>query len=486
MKTRARLLISVAAGTVLLAGCAEDSPIPSLTAPEVASTEVSTLLVEPVESPSFYEATGTLKAQFNATLSSKVMAHVRGVHAREGDEVRRGQVLVSLDARELAAGVDVARANLNASHAGVGSATAAREIEARTSAARIAQAQAALAQAKAAANAAQSRLDLALAGPRSQEKAQARLAVIQAESSLKLAKTHLDRVSSLVSQGAMAKKELEVAQNAYDLALAQRDTALEAEKIAEEGTRAEEIRAAREGVSQAQAAIRQAEANVTAAKAAALQTKVRAEDVRAAQAHVRQSQAALRSAGVSLAYATLTAPFDGRVVLRSADPGAMALPGSALLAVEGGELRLEAMVPESVLSHVRKGQTVRIGVDALNREYVGTVVEIVPQGDAKSRTFTVKATLFEPGEARSGMFGRAYFETGRKRTLQIPAEATWAQEGMHYVFVVNPEGIARLRIVTLGEGTDGQVEVLSGLKAGERIVREGRESVKDGMKVANP
>lgn len=482
MKNSTRFLLPIA-GFALLAGCAQESDEPVLATPESVTGEVTAMVVEPTEAPQYYEATGTLKAQFNATLSSKVMAHVVGVNVREGDEVRRGQILVSLDNRELAAGVDVARANLNASQAGVSSASTAREIESRTSAARIAQAQAALAQAKAAANAAQSQLDLALAGTRTQEKVQARLAVVQAESSLKLAKTHLDRISTLVSQGAMARKELEVAQNAYDLALAQRDTAIQAEKIAEEGARAEEIRTAREGVAQAQAAVRQAEANLTAAKAAALQTKVRAEDIRAAQAQVRQSQAALRSAGVSLAYATLAAPFDGRVVLRSADPGAMALPGSPLLSLEGGDLRLEAAVPESVLSKVRKGGNIRLRIDALTREFVGRVDEIVPQGDSKSRTFTVKATLLEPGEARSGMFGRAYLETGRKRRLQIPAEATWEQEGMHYVFAVNPEGIARLRIVTLGEPTDGQVEILSGLKLGERIVVGGRESVKDGMKV---
>ncbi|HRK22467.1 MAG TPA: biotin/lipoyl-binding protein, partial [Fimbriimonadaceae bacterium] len=306
MKTSARFLLPAGIGIALLAGCADDSDTTKSTSQVPEAVEVGTLVVMPVEAPQFYEATGTLKAQFNATLSSKVMAHVVGVNAREGDEVRRGQILVSLDSRELAAGVDLARANLNASQAGVSGASTAREIESRTSAARIAQSEAALAQAKAAANAAQSQLDLALAGTRSQEKVQARLAVVQAESSLKLAKTHLDRVSTLVSQGAMARKELEVAQNAYDLALAQRDTAIQAEKIAEEGSRAEEIRTAREGVAQAQAAIRQAEANVKAAKAAALQTRVRTEDIRAAQAQVRQSQAALRSAGVSLAYATLS------------------------------------------------------------------------------------------------------------------------------------------------------------------------------------
>lgn len=467
---------------VLVAGCGPNLQ-PEQTAGPGPSISAALETIQPVDAPNLFEATGNVKARLNATMSSKVMARVVAVSAREGDRVTAGQTLVTLDPRELAAGVEVARANLKVSTVGVDNARIARDMEVKASEARIAQAQAALQQSKAAANAAQSRLDLALAGPRVQEKTQAHLAVIQAESSLKLAKTQLDRISNLVAQGAMPQRDLDLAQNVYDVALAQRDTAVQTEKIAQEGTRSQDIQAARDAVAQAKAGVKQAEANLAQANASALQAKVRAEEIRSAQAQVSQSRAALDSAEVTLGYSTVSAPFDGWIVRRSVDPGSMATPGSPLVSIEGGELRLEAVVPESVLPSVHLADKVRVRLDALNRDFQGTVSEILPQGDAGTHSFVVKLTLRDGPAIKSGMFGRAFFETGRERRIEVPTQATWEREGLHYVYAVNSEGVARLRIVTLGVADGGRVVVLSGLSPGDRIVTSNVEQVSDGAKV---
>lgn len=444
---------------------------------------VETRSVQTVGSPVFYEATGTVRAELNATLSSKVMARVATVDVREGAAVLPGQVLVALDSRELAAGVEVAQANLSSASVGVDNARTVREMEARTSQARIAQAEAAVQQANAALAAARSKLDLVLAGPRTQERTQAHLAVVQAESNLRLTKTQLDRVSNLVAQGALPKRNLEEAQNAFDLALAQRDSAIQAEKIAEEGSRSQEVQSAQAEVTQAEAAVKQAEANLGQARAAALQARVRSQEVRAAQAQVNQSAAAVRSARVSLGYATVTAPFAGRVVKRSVDPGAMAMPGSPLLTLEGGLLRVEVVVPESVIRHVRHGDEMPVKIDALEREFTARVAEIVPQGDAATHTFLVKLALPKSSSIRSGMYGRASVLIGRSSLIKVPSTAVWERQGLHYAYVVNAESIARLRIVTVGDTGHGQITVLSGLSPGERIVVEGRDRVADGSKV---
>jgi multidrug efflux pump subunit AcrA (membrane-fusion protein) len=68
------------------------------------------------------------------------------------------------------------------------------------------------------------------------------------------------------------------------------------------------------------------------------------------------------------------------------------------------------------------------------------------------------------------------------RTL-IPTSAIWQREGLNYVFAVNKEGIARLRIVTLGERIDDKAEALSGLSTGDRIVVGDHSEVSDGVKV---
>src|SRR5208283_2246064 len=125
--------------------------------------------------------------------------------------------------------------------------------------------------------AAQARLDLALAGPRTQEVDQAHIAVLDAASSLKLAKIDLDRATTLVQEGALPKSRLDSAQNTYELAKGRYDSAVQSENIAHEGSRSQEIRAAREAVAQAQAALREARSGIKSARAAALQAKVRRE-----------------------------------------------------------------------------------------------------------------------------------------------------------------------------------------------------------------
>lgn len=431
-----------------------------------------------------YEATGTVRAALNATLSSKVMARVVSVVVHDGDTIKKGQLLVSLDPRELEASVTMADANLHASEVGVENATAVSEMEDRTSKARIAQAQSQVSQAVAGLAAAEARRDLVVAGPRTQELAQSHLAVVQAESSLRLAKLDFDRTTKLVQDGALAKRELDLAQNRYDVAKGQFDMAVQGESIAREGSRSQEIRAAQDAVTQAKAAVAQAKSGVVQAMAAAMQRLVRRKEIETARAQVEQTAAAVRSAQVSLSYAQVLAPFDGRVVQRLVDPGSMASPGVPLLIVEGGDYRMEAAVPEHLLTSVSLGSSDPVRIDALRKgPMAGSVQEILPQGDAASHTFVVKFHLPTTSGLKSGMYGRVSIPTRPVTRMLIPETATWQREGLHYVFAVNKEGIARLRIVTLGEKVDGKVEVLSGLGVGDRIVIGDRTEVSDGVRI---
>lgn len=477
-----RLLTAFPLAVLIAAGCGRPEV---LEAPQGEPPTVSAKVLEVRASPTptLFEATGTVRAKFNANLSSKVMARVESVSVREGDEIRTGQTLIRLDPRELSASVQVAGANLKSARVGVDNAATAADMEERVSKARVIQAEAQAAQARAALGVAKSRLDLALAGPRTQERTQAKLAVQQAAAALQLATKELDRTIRLVDAGAIAKKSLEQAQANYDIAKAQYDTAVQAEKIAEEGSRSQEIQSARDGVIQAEAAVRQAEAAVNQSKAASLQINVRRQEIVGARAQVSQSAAAKRSAEVLLSYATVGAPFEGRVVRRLADPGTMANPGVPLLEVEGRELRLEALVPESILRHLALGTSVSVRVDAIGRELPARVVEIVPQGDASTHSFIAKLALSPMPELKSGMFGRAFVVTGSAKRILIPGDATWEREGLHYVFAVNAEGIVRLRIVTLGPPVGENAEVLSGLREGDRIVVGSRAGIADGAKV---
>jgi RND family efflux transporter MFP subunit len=373
--------------------------------------------------------------------------------------------------------------NENASKAGLRSAITALEIEEKSSNARIAQARSQVQQAEANLAASRAKLELAIAGPRTQEVSQTKAAVAQAQATLKLAQTELDRVRKLVEAGAFARRELDVAQSRYEVAKSQLDAALQTESIAKEGTRRQDIKAAEEVVAQAEAALKQARSGVSLAEAAALQVKVRQRDIESASAQVQQATAAVNAAQVTLSYATVTAPFDGVVTKRLVDPGALASPGTPLLQVQGGEFLLEISVPEKIAAVLKRGQGIMTSIESAAQNPIRSeVAEVVPQADTTTHSFLVKLRLDQNQNLKSGQFGRAQIQTGTSKKITVPESVTWEREGMHYAFVVNKDGLARLRIVTLGEIGGGRYEVLSGLVPGEKVVLQPAK-VKDGMKV---
>lgn len=434
--------------------------------------------------PQWLEATGTVRAQWESAIASKVMGRIVAILAREGDIVRRGQTLVELDARDLEAAIAQSEANLRAATVSFENARIAAKMGASLSAARIAEAQAGVNRSEAALKAARARLDLVLSGPRPQERAQAKLAVEQAKSNMELAESNLARMRSLLAEGAISQQQYDTAKTACEVATAQYMNAKQAQSLADEGSRAEEIRAAQESVRQAQAQVAQAHAALKQAQAAALQADVRRQEIRGAAAQIGQARAGLQMSRVTRSYTRLSAAFDGIITERLTDPGSMATPGVPLLKVQGGQLRLEAVVPESVLSAVQLGLSVPVQLDALGgRELAGKVIEIAPAGDPASHTFVVKVALPPGSGARAGMFGRARFRTGVERRLLVPASAVWEREGLHYVFTVDDTNTARLRLVTVGEALGDRVPILSGLKSGERIVAAGHERITDGTSV---
>ena len=327
-------------------------------------------------------------------------------------------------------------------------------MEVALSAARISEAHAKVTQSEAALHTATAKLDLVQAGPRPQEREQAVLAVSQAKSSFTLAESNLKRMAVLFQEGAISAQQYDQFRAQYEVAKSQYDTARQGKSIADEGSRVEEVRMARQEVLQAQAAVQEAQAGLKSAEASALQIEVRRQEIESAQAGIGQSQAGLQMAHVTRDYAVIAAPFDGIVTARLADPGAMASPGVPLLKMQGGGLRLDAVVPESALPSVKKGATVPVRLDALTgRNLTGRVVEIAPQGDAGSHTFIVKIALPQGSGASAGMFGRARFTTGIEKRLLVPATAVFEREGLQYLYVVDARNMARLRMVTVGDKT---------------------------------
>jgi RND family efflux transporter MFP subunit len=477
-------VVAVAAALMITSDRTPAAKAKSSEPSEPKAVPVAFYTVEPVGTTSWLDATGTVRPELEAVVATKVSGRVMSVLVHEGDHVRKGQPLVLLDARDLDAGIAQAEANLRSAQVAYQNARVASDMETSMSRSRVQAAEAELKQAQAALLAATARQQQVDTGPRKQERAQASLAVVQAKANLDLAESNLRRMQSLVADGAISQQQYDITRTARDVAKAQYDAAVQQQSMVEEGSRAEERRQAQEAVRQAQAAVAQAEAGMRQAKAAALQAEVRREDVKAAKAQVGQMKAALEIARVMRDYATIRAPFDGVVAAKLVDPGAMANPGTPLLRVQGGRIRLEAVVPESALKWIQIGSVLPVDLDALaGRRFLGHVSEIAPQGDPASHTFIAKVDLPATGAIRSGMYGRAHIATTREHRMLVPAEAVFERDGLHYVFAVDDQNIARLRLVTVGDTADGRRVILSGLNPGERIVAQAPPNLTDGARV---
>lgn len=203
-----------------------------------------------------------------------------------------------------------------------------------------------------------------------------------------------------------------------------------------------------------------------------------------AQGKREHAEAAITMARTRLSYARIAAPVSGVVVERLVDSGTMANPGAPLLKIEpAGRYQLEVAVPETNLAAVNRGQTLSVQLDALGDEgrLEGRVAEIVPVIDVASRTFTVKLAL-PPHEAiRSGLYGSASLPSGTRPALMIPVQAVVERGQLTSVLVVE-NGVAKRRLVTVGEAEGDRVEILSGLAQGESVVLN-PSSIPDGAAV---
>jgi RND family efflux transporter MFP subunit len=163
----------------------------------------------------------------------------------------------------------------------------------------------------------------------------------------------------------------------------------------------------------------------------------------------------------------------------------MATPGSPLLTIEKtGSMRLEVPVDESLLSGVRLGAGISVVIDTLAASPVlGKIAQIVPTADPASRSFLVKIDLPSAKGLHSGMFGHAMLQRGTADVLMIPRSAIVVHGSMRTVFVIDQNRIASVRYVSTGNFHGSEVEVLSGLSAGESVVDSPGERELGGKRV---
>jgi len=187
---------------------------------------------------------------------------------------------------------------------------------------------------------------------------------------------------------------------------------------------------------------------------------------------VAQARDAVKEAEVALGEGVVKAPFDGVVAEKLVEPGDTAVPGRPLFTVhDPSNLRLEAQVPESCAAKASVGMEVRTRIDALGREVTAKVEEISPVADPQSRTFLIKAALPPEKDLRPGTFGRFLQPCGKKTALLIPLAAV-SRSGQLEMVKVLEDGEARTRHVKTGKTHGDRIEVLSGLREGDKVLVE--------------
>jgi RND family efflux transporter MFP subunit len=195
-------------------------------------------------------------------------------------------------------------------------------------------------------------------------------------------------------------------------------------------------------------------------------------NLEAVRAQTDAARAQESGARTMMSYTRLVAPFAGVVTARMADPGTMASPGVPLLQVDrAGALQLQASVDESAIGAIHKGMKVQVTVDGgSSANLAGTVAEIVPVADPSSHSFLVKIDLPSSIQLRAGMYGTAMFSNGTKQAILIPRSAVVSRGSLSCAYVLDSQGIAQLRYLTLGAPQGDLVEVLSGVSAGDKLV----------------
>ncbi|MBS1852250.1 MAG: efflux RND transporter periplasmic adaptor subunit [Acidobacteria bacterium] len=212
-----------------------------------------------------------------------------------------------------------------------------------------------------------------------------------------------------------------------------------------------------------------------------------------AGAALKNAKALLDEAQTALADATLRAPFDGWILRRGIELGALVGPSvSAFTLADTHSVRVVFGVPDNAMARIKMGQTQNITTDVFPDAFVGHVTAIAPAADPKSRVYSVEVTVPNPkNQLKAGMIASLSMEGGKlaSRVLAVPLSAIIRDPRRPEDFaVLLAEGVGdpatvQARSVQLGDSYGNMIEVLGGVKAGDRVVTSGSTLVKSGEQV---
>jgi membrane fusion protein, multidrug efflux system len=315
-------------------------------------------------------------------VSPKVSGYVLKVYVSDNQNVNAGDLIAELDARDLQAKVDQAKAALTAGLAQhkqaqtqVNLTRVTTRAGVRQAAAGVQQARSGVSGARAGAASERSRTTQASAGINTAEanlqQARAQLTAAQAEATR--ANADVQRYQALYDKDEVSKQRLDQAIATARTANAQVDVASERVAAAEAqisqaraGTAAQAASAQRaeSQVGGARAQVNEALGKLEQANTAPQQIAVSEAQAASAGANIDQLQAAVDEAELQLSYAKIYAPETGRVTRKAVEVGALVQIGQPLMAVVPGDVWVTANFKESQIGSIRPGESVEVTVDA--------------------------------------------------------------------------------------------------------------------------
>lgn len=208
--------------------------------------------------------------------------------------------------------------------------------------------------------------------------------------------------------------------------------------------------------------------------------------VDAQTAAVAAARADGNSARASIGDRVIRAPFAGVASLRRVSVGAVVTAGTEIATISDiSQIKLDFAVPETLLSALAVGQPIIAQAAAYQGEaFRGTISSIDPVIDASTRSVTVRAVLPNPDRRlKPGMLLTVEVESAARDALGVPELAVVGEGERRFVYVLGNGGKVRRIEIKTGVKQDGMVEIIEGLRPGQRIVTEGVVKLSDGQKV---
>lgn len=333
----------------------------------------------------------------------KIAGKIEKLSVDEGDPVKEGRIIASLEHRDLTAQKGRAEAALGSARSRVPTLLKNIELQDQSTREEISQAEAAV-------DAARARLEQLRTGSRPQEVQTARAGVELAQADLVKRKADMDRAQQLFQSNYISAQDWDAAKNAYEVAAASHRKAEENLALVVEGPRREEISAA-------QAQWEQSRASLKLARARRIQLEVLRQELVTAEAQVKEAASAIEVINTQIGYSSIYAPVSGVVLVKNAEAGEFVVPGTPVITL--GDIDrpwLKAYIDESDLGKVKLGQNVSVKTDSYpGKIYPGKITfissdaEFTPKNvqTPKERVklvFRIKVSLENPHrELKPGM-----------------------------------------------------------------------------------